>query len=744
MNRMSMKSRNPPEVVIARALSAWKWAGVLCVMCAGTSACALAGDAKEVKQDDRVTVEEAVSAGTDATLLQDRIKELDARVLRLVNTSVTKGVDAVRTAKLLVAKERYPEALEAYEEAITFFNEVLAAPGVLAHLAKTQREVTRDRILAESIEADAAKMKEGRRHELDASGFAAAGAFDLALERYKSAWKVYHGLLKPLDEVELRQAVEARDAALAMRKGIDELPALDVESRDPLDYFLKQLERTDDPGTESHDGVAPRTGSIADLRHRAIAAETAAQEAWDARDHTPAYYLYKYTAELFRKIQQAQAALEGARGDLALALQAKRSADYAFDGESRPVSFVQGEQELDDGQRKLRDGDLQGAKKHFAEASRHFAEAEAKAAVLNELSSARHKWAAVDGGSDESLLDKYVADKAAAARDLATLAQTRDIQGKPEEAARLYKEASAALDDAIADAMTQEHIVQAQPIISKLREVIAGGDRFAAESYMSELRRLIPKADELKALSEQVEQIAWPKELTVSIGEDDAMEFVLIPAGSFNMGSKLRADERPVREVTIAKPFYLGKYEVTQSQWTAVMATNPSRVFKAGAPVTNVGWTDCQTFCEKLGTIVPNHQFRLPSEAEWEYAARAGSTTEYCFGDDPAKLTEYAWYTWNAGGEVQPVGAKLPNAWGLHDMHGNVWEWCQDTHFANYVNAPVDGSAREDPRQANARVLRGGGWLHREEELRSAARSRWRSTGGGTFYHGLRIVAAPR
>ncbi len=158
------------------------------------------------------------------------------------------------------------------------------------------------------------------------------------------------------------------------------------------------------------------------------------------------------------------------------------------------------------------------------------------------------------------------------------------------------------------------------------------------------------------------------------------MEFVLIPPGSFQMGCSSESedcasDEKPRHEVEISQAFLLGKYEVTQAQWEAVMGNNPSWFEGAKYPVENVSWNDVQEFIAKL-LEKEGVQYRLPTEAEWEYAARAGSRTAYCFGDDKNQLRNYAWYDREDG--MHPVGKKMPNAWGLYDMHGNVWEWVQD------------------------------------------------------------------
>jgi formylglycine-generating enzyme required for sulfatase activity len=159
---------------------------------------------------------------------------------------------------------------------------------------------------------------------------------------------------------------------------------------------------------------------------------------------------------------------------------------------------------------------------------------------------------------------------------------------------------------------------------------------------------------------------------------------------------------------------------VTQAQWEAVMGSNPSNFKGPDRPVETVSWDDCQAFIKKLNAK-GDAQYRLPTEAEWEYACRAGTTTAYYFGDDAGRLGDYAWYTGNSGYETHPTGQKKPNIWGLHDMHGNVWEWCQDWWHDNYQGAPSDDNAWESP-AGQFRVLRGASWNFNPRDCRSANR----------------------
>ena len=230
----------------------------------------------------------------------------------------------------------------------------------------------------------------------------------------------------------------------------------------------------------------------------------------------------------------------------------------------------------------------------------------------------------------------------------------------------------------------------------------------------------------------------WAKEI---VHEKTNIQMVFIPAGEFQMGSPETEDGRidsegPVHRVHITSPFYMGKYEVTQEQWENVMGNNPSHFRHAQLlPVESVSWPECQEFLRKAGDGL-----RLPTEAQWEYACRAGTTTAYFFGDDPDLLDDYVWYRNTSGRETNtglrqtnPVGGKLPNQWGLCNMLGNVREFCADWYDLDYYSkSPVEdprGPSDDAPREPqSARVVRGGAYSDyhpdntRSIHLRSADR----------------------
>ena len=228
------------------------------------------------------------------------------------------------------------------------------------------------------------------------------------------------------------------------------------------------------------------------------------------------------------------------------------------------------------------------------------------------------------------------------------------------------------------------------------------------------------------------------KEPSVDLGGGVKLEMVFIPAGSFMMGDN---DEKPAHKVKITKPFYLGKYEVTQEQWEAVMSNNPSFFKGPKNPVEQVSWDDCQAFLVKLNAKAnaQGGKFILPTEAQWEYACRAGSTGKFCFGDDEKQLGEYAWYGENSGGKKHAVGGKKPNTFGLHDMHGNVWEWCQDWYGAYGAEAVDDPSG---PTTGWCRVSRGGSWRNDGGGCQSAYRY-GREPGVRDYDLGLRVARVP-
>jgi formylglycine-generating enzyme required for sulfatase activity len=238
-------------------------------------------------------------------------------------------------------------------------------------------------------------------------------------------------------------------------------------------------------------------------------------------------------------------------------------------------------------------------------------------------------------------------------------------------------------------------------------------------------------------------------------GSTNIEGMVWIPAGEFNMGSPIDeagrdGDEGPVTHVVIPHGFWMGQCEVTQGEFQAVTGKRPSNARgETNCPVEKVSWYDAMQYCvqrtqqEQLAAKLPEgYAYRLPTEAEWEYACRAGTTTRYCYGDDKGefRLGEYAWFLRNGSSMTHPVGLLKPNAWGLHDMHGNVWEWCFDRWQSilpggSITNLPVAG-------EGSLRVARGGSWLYEGKACRSANRDDYGPSNRCSDV-GFRVVLAP-
>ncbi|HST22222.1 MAG TPA: formylglycine-generating enzyme family protein [Blastocatellia bacterium] len=284
-----------------------------------------------------------------------------------------------------------------------------------------------------------------------------------------------------------------------------------------------------------------------------------------------------------------------------------------------------------------------------------------------------------------------------------------------------------------------------------------------------EKKKAAAKAEEEKKKTEAVknpEETLSPEALEKKRALDSLMDlanYARIPAGSFLMGSTTgNADEKPPHRVRISRPFEMGKYEVTQAQWVVVMGNNPSNFKGPNLPVENVSWEAVQLFIQKLNDQTDKYIYRLPTEAEWEYACRAGSTGDYAgaldsmgwYGDNSGAQRLNASEVWkadNAGylnkltsnkAQTHPVGLKQANAWGLHDMYGNVWEWCQDLYAETYYGKSLE-SDPQGPGSGDFRVRRGGSWYNFATSCRSSQRDKFRPD---AFFSniGFRLVRTPR
>ncbi len=249
----------------------------------------------------------------------------------------------------------------------------------------------------------------------------------------------------------------------------------------------------------------------------------------------------------------------------------------------------------------------------------------------------------------------------------------------------------------------------------------------------------------LVELLEQRVQPCWPQQST-TLTYGQALSFAFLPPGSFLMGSptseKERFDDETQHRVNLTKGFFLAVTQVTQAQWRAVIGSDPSFFKGDDRPVEQVSWEDCQEFCKRLSQQ-DGKPYRLPTEAEWEYACRAGTTSPFHFGEtiSTEQVNYDGNYPYGSGRkgkyrkETTPVGSFPANAWGLHDMHGNVWEWCNDW-FGPYPKSDIKDP--QGPESGDARVLRGGSWSNGAKYCRAAYRGRV-APGSRDYYIGFRV-----
>ncbi|MCX7046265.1 MAG: SUMF1/EgtB/PvdO family nonheme iron enzyme [Candidatus Sumerlaeota bacterium] len=245
---------------------------------------------------------------------------------------------------------------------------------------------------------------------------------------------------------------------------------------------------------------------------------------------------------------------------------------------------------------------------------------------------------------------------------------------------------------------------QAQYERLRSEEVQARGAAEKAKSHLEEASRRLSELQPTENYSED-------------LGNGVRMDMIWIPGGTFQMGGDKGGYEKPIHTVEL-DGFWLGKYPVTQAQYQAITGQNPSNFKGANNPVEKVRWDDATEFCRRISQKAGKN-YCQPTEAQWEYACRAGSNGRYCFGATESQLGEYAWFDGNSGSQTHPVGQKKPNQWGLFDMHGNVYEWCADWYGAYTAEKQRNPSG---PSSGDFRVLRGGSWNRVPVRCRSAAR----------------------
>jgi len=669
-------------------------------------------------------LEEAIKARTKVTELAYEAAGLDAEIRSAMRKVLAKAEAKQVEGNIYLTKDKYGEAVQSFEAAVVLYRQVVDGKKVLERLAEAEKKVSRARKLAEGA-ADEAKLKDARSLETNAQGYFEAGEIEAAVIELAKAQKAYETLAGAAPTATIEEAVAARTAMLAARKQIKNLPEFSM--RRPARPGVPAALR---PGIEEAPAGKAKKGTFSDILAQATGAESDANEALENREYAPAKALFVRAEQLYRQA----AALQAQRDKVLAAGKAAddnlRLADSAFKTEARPASFERAKQALADARKAIDEDDLAVASRLFGEAAELAAKARGEAELVNELGKAQGEWAAAVAAADENLLAKHAAAEWAAAKQKAAQAEAQAGAGKTQAAVALYGDAVKAMKGASAQALTRENGAKAAPIIAQIE---TARDKFLAEDLLAQAVALIPSDPRLAALRAKVDAMPGPaKNLVLNLGGGASMKMALIRPGKFMMG-----DEKDRHEVTLSKPFYVGATEVTQAQYQAVMGTNPSNFKGETNPVEMVSWNDATEFCKKLSEKT-RQAVRLPTEAEWEYACRAGTATAFSFGDSDSALGDYAWYDANSGGTTHPVGQKKPNAWGLYDVHGNVWEWCADW-YGDYPKGAVTDP--QGPASGTYRVLRGGGWGGNPVFCRAAGRRDGTpDLRGGIF--GFRVVVS--
>jgi formylglycine-generating enzyme required for sulfatase activity len=649
------------------------------------------------------SLEAVIEARTKcARAMEDAIKELEPAKLRGFEKVVSRANEKRQAADIYLSKDDFTKAVEAYNAAAKLISSLNKE--FVEKMDKAATRLSRARVLAQLSAEPAAFEKAdrtGRDHETSAEGFMKAGEPARSLAELEKGAAILEKLAGPAAAGTLEQAVEARNQMIAIRSQLKTPEAGAVALR---------LHRRADEET----GKTGKQPSLADTVRRGGGLEKFGDEALETKDYAGARASFVAARKYYQQALGLEAKRDGALAAKKDSDAARKAVNAAFKTEARPASFVRGQVTEKEAEETLAKEEFEKAKELFAKAADGYKAAQAEAEKLNLAETARAAWTKLLAEADAALMEQHAAAGFAAVKTEAESAAGL-MAKEPEQAARQFDAATAKLKDLIAQARTKENMAKAVPVVARLESALSRGDKFQAQRTLAELEQLIPSDPRMSGLREKAAALPWPKEMSVDLGGGVTMDVVFIRSGSFSMGE---GDEK--HQVTLTKPFYMGKYEVTQEQWQAVMGSNPSNNKGAKQPVETVSWDDCQQFVAKLNEKLAGMKASLPTEAQWEYACRAGSATKFCYGDDESGLSDYAWFTSNSGNTTHPVGAKKPNAWGLYDMHGNVWEWCNDWYGPYLTNAQEDP---QGPASGTHRVLRGGSFGDGPAGLTSSRRS---------------------
>ncbi len=670
----------------------------------------------------------AIEARTTAALLREECALQPPEVLSVLRPVMTRADAKLAEGSSLLTGGYRSEAAAAFREAAGLYRDVVQGPALLTRLAAADRALTPVRLLAE-VELPPEKTTAARDCLRKVAALLRAGEFEGAVAELDKAREAFAAVLPLAPDATLETAVAARLRMLAARAWVRDVPPVVSRPKnvDPLAGIEGRLAGLRDPDLLTG-GQAGRPALSGDLVARALAAEEAAGMALDDRQYALAQALFGSAARLYGALAALQARREVVLAVRDGAERERELAESAFAGPVRPVSFELGRQALADADRALAAEQLETARDRFAAAAEQFAVARREAPAMNAANQAQQAWIRALRAADTEIVQRREADALAGAKAQANEAEKRLVAGDYEAAAAGWTQAAATVTAALAEAYALENRARGELLTGRLQRALAAGEKLTAERLLAELETLMAGDPRMPGLRADVSAMPWPPAMNVPLPGDLSLEMVLVKPGSFVMGSDTGPeDERPPHRVTLTRPFYVGRYEVTQEQWRAVMGTNPSHFQGPRRPVENVTWEECQRFLDLLNrnareSLAGIYVFRLPTEAEWEYACRAGSTAQFGLADDCEDLGQCAWFEGNSGHETHEVGTRAPNAWGLFDMRGNVCEWCADW---SGTYRPEDATDPVGPAAGSDRVFRGGSWLAPAGMCRPSARQRF-------------------
>ncbi|NLF16655.1 MAG: formylglycine-generating enzyme family protein [Lentisphaerae bacterium] len=668
------------------------------------------------------TLQQAVRAKAEVTRLAREAEllppDIAAPMRRLLDRAEAERV----AANAFLTRDHYEASTAAFRSAAALYGKALDGRRILDGLAAARDRVERARLLADDL-ATPEQMREARQQVLNAEDLAYEGHVELATADLCKAAAALEALVVVDEATTLDVAVAARTAMLSARAQVRDLPE-------------------GNPG-QPHASIDFRTWlcrcALPERLCHALRAEAAATRALEERAYGHARILFSEARKHYVGAAEVQIRRDAAAALGRTARDAMALADRAFATDVRTAAFERGRQALADADSALAQESLRKASRLYSLAVEYFAAAQSEAALADGYARALRAWTAAQAAARPDILEAHAPEAAAEARQMAASAEASAEAGDTMGAIDGLQAAAAALQAASAQALTAANADRTAPLVAATEEAIDRGSAFAAEDLLKTLEAIAPAEPRLERLRARVRVISGLKRtLELDLGNGVRLDLVLLRPGRFLMGSTNAEDEGPVHEVVISQPFYLGRYEVTQAQWQVVMGSNPSWFKGDRRPVEQVSWRECLEFIRRLNRMGLG-TFRLPTEAEWEYACRAGSAAMYSVGDRHEDLVECAWYHANSGNCTHEVGQRRPNAWGLHDMHGNVWEWCHD-RYGTYTSGPavdprgVDGDARPLGQALWAdvagrytavqdlRVGRGGSWCDDATSCTSAHR----------------------